>query len=358
MNKNILYSRLKIFKYPEKIKTLSDDTSDIKAPLQVRVKPINACNHKCSYCAYHYNDELQLGSDMDYKDMIPKEKMLEIIDNFEEVGVKSVTFSGGGEPLLYPHIEETLEKLGKANIKFAAITNGTELNNNIATLFAKYGSWIRVSIDGWDTQSYSDYRKIKRDDFSLVLKNLTEFKKLKSKCKTGVVIIIDKKNASHIYELTKKLFDTGVDSVKMSPCVVSNDSTKNNEYHKTFFETAKKQISQSIGEFKSDNFEIFDTYHLLEDKFDKTYNWCPYLQVCPVIGADSNVYSCHDKAYNEDGLLFSIKEQSFKKAWFSNKNNFFKIDPSKKCNHHCVVNDANKMLIEFLSINNEHLEFV
>jgi len=58
----------------------------------------------------------------------------------------------------------------------------------------------------------------------------------------------------------------------------------------------------------------------------------------PCIGADLNMYPCQDKAYNlEEGLLGSIKETRFKDWWFSNKNNFFKVDPSKVCNHHCVA---------------------
>ena len=42
---------------------------------------------------------------------IPKDKMMEIIDDLVEMKVKAVTFSGGGEPFCYPHFTETLKKL-------------------------------------------------------------------------------------------------------------------------------------------------------------------------------------------------------------------------------------------------------
>jgi radical SAM protein with 4Fe4S-binding SPASM domain len=95
---------------------------------------------------------------------------------------------------------------------------------------------------------------------------------------------------------------------------------------------------------------MFDSYHELDDKFNKEYDWCPYLQVLPVIGADLNIYPCQDKAYNlDEGLIGSIKNQSFKDFWFSSKENFFKINPSKVCNHHCVANSKNKLVLEYLN---------
>ena len=149
----------------------------------------------------------------------------------------------------------------------------------------------------------------------------------------------------------------GVDSIKLSGCVVANEGYKNNEYHKPFYDEAKKLSQKAKLELEDDTFEVFESYHLLEEKFDKDYNWCPYAQINPVIGADLNLYPCHDKAYNLDnGLLGSIKEKSFKELWFHDKNMFFKINPSCHCNNHCVVNDKNKMILDYLDI--DHLGFV
>jgi len=44
---------------------------------------------------------MQLGEDMDQKDQIPEDKMMEIVEDLVNMGVKAVTFSGGGEPFLY-----------------------------------------------------------------------------------------------------------------------------------------------------------------------------------------------------------------------------------------------------------------
>jgi len=354
----ILYTRTKVFHFKEKLESLPKAESKILAPIQVRIKPTNACAHNCWYCAYRA-DNLQLGKDMKKTDFIPREKILEIIDDLDQMGVKSATFSGGGDPFHYPYLLDAAVKLSKTKVKFASLTHGAALKGELARVFAHQATWIRISMDGWDDESYSYYRRVGQGEFTKIITNMADFKRIGGKCYLGVVMIIDNKNFSHIYELAKKLKDIGVNSVKMSPCIVSNSAAENNDYHKPIFDRAKENILRTVGDFADEGFEIFDTYHTLEDKFSKDYDWCPYLQLCPVIGADCNVYSCHDKAYNlEEGLLGSIRDHSFRDFWFSDKNNFFRINPKKHCNHHCVVNTNNKMIMEYLNTDRQHLDFI
>jgi MoaA/NifB/PqqE/SkfB family radical SAM enzyme len=149
----------------------------------------------------------------------------------------------------------------------------------------------------------------------------------------------------------------GVDSVKISPCIISNNGNENNEYHNSIFNIVKEQIKKA--KINYPNLEIFDDYHNQLETFEKNYSWCPYLQILPVIGADLNIYPCQDKAYNlEEGLIGTIKDKHFKDFWFNDKSKFFKINPSKVCNHHCVADGKNKLLLEYLDADKDHLMFV
>jgi MoaA/NifB/PqqE/SkfB family radical SAM enzyme len=353
-----LYSRMKVFHFKDKIDSLPRDSGRMLPPLHVRVKPTNRCNHHCRYCAYTA-EGLQLGQDMNRSDSIPREKMLEIVQDFIDMGVKAVTFSGGGEPLAYPHLTEVLKKLAESTIKFATLTNGALLQGEVAELFARRGTWVRVSMDGWDDASYAEYRGISVGEFSKVMENMRSFKQLGGNCLLGVSYIVDQKNAEHVYEFVERIKDAGVDSLKISPCIVSNDGHKNNEYHSPMFSMVKEQIARAKDRFEADGFEIFDSYHELENKFSKEYSWCPYSQILPVVGADQNIYPCQDKAYNlAEGLVGSIAEQSFRQFWEQGKEAFFRINPSVHCNHHCVANEKNKILLDYLDTDVEHLAFV
>ncbi|MSN25204.1 MAG: radical SAM protein [Geobacter sp.] len=354
----LLYTRMKIFHFKDKLDSLPASSGIILPPVNVRIKPTNACNHNCWYCAYRAKN-LQLGQDMNVNDSIPRDKMLEIIEDLVKMGVKAVTFSGGGDPFCYPHLLETAQRLAESPIKFAALTNGSRLTGELSEVFARNATWLRISMDGWDDNSYREYRDCPDGEFTRIIRNMEQFKKVGGSCYLGVCIVVDHKNCHHIYDLVKLLSEVGVNSVKVAPCIVSNSGAENNVYHDPIFATVKEQTRRAVADFGTSDFEIFDSYHTQLDTFEKPYTWCPYLQISPVIGADLNVYSCHDKAYNlEEGMLGSIRDRTFKELWNSDKNRFFKIDPSKVCNHHCVVDGNNRMIHEFLEADKKHLDFV
>jgi MoaA/NifB/PqqE/SkfB family radical SAM enzyme len=352
------YSMMKVFHFKDKVDSLPRSVDTVLPPLHIRIKPINACNHNCGYCAYRASS-LQLGKDMKISDSIPKQKMLEITEDIIDMGVKAITFSGGGEPLFYPHMADVLRRFADSTVQFATLTNGALLKGEVAELFAMHGAWVRISMDGWDNASYTRYRGCPDGEYDRILSNIQSFKKFGGPSYLGVNYVIDKENVSHIFEASRRVKEAGVDSLKISACVVDNDGAKNNAYHKPFYDLAREQIDRVVSELAEPGFEVFDSYHLLDACFEKSYSWCPFIQVLPVIGADQNVYSCHDKAYNlDEGLIGSIKDVGFKEFWMKGKGKFFKINPSRHCNHHCVVNSRNKMLLEYLETDREHLGFV
>lgn len=353
-----LYTQMKVFHYKDKIDSLPKELDKIMAPIHIRIKPTNVCNHRCSYCAYREAD-LQLGQDMNDRDFIPELKMNEIIEDIIEMGVKAVTFSGGGDPFCYQYLLSTAKKLADSPVKFAALTNGARLTGEVAEVFAKNATWLRISMDGWDNASYTKFRGVKDGEFTKIINNIKEFKSYNGSCYFGVSIIVGQENANHVFELISKLNDSGIDSVKVAPCIVSNHGKENNDYHEPIFEIVKEQTAKAIKEFSSSELEIFDSYHTQLESFEKNYTWCPYSQILPIIGADQNIYPCQDKAYNlKDGLIGSINDVRFKDFWFSDKSKFFRIDPSKVCNHHCVGNGKNKIILDYLNTDKEHMAFV
>jgi MoaA/NifB/PqqE/SkfB family radical SAM enzyme len=353
----LLYSRMKIFHFKDKLDSLPRESAAILPPINIRIKPTNACNHSCWYCAYRV-DNLQLGQDIDLKDLIPREKMLELVDDFAEMGVRAVTFSGGGEPFCYPYLLETVEKLAENRIRFASLTNGSLLGGPLAEMFSRHATWLRVSMDGWDDASYSASRGCPAGEFTRILRNMEQFKKRGGPCNLGVNIVVDNRNCQHIYELISRLQDAGVDSVKVSPCVVSDSGPENNAYHQPIAATVKEQLARAMAEAGA-GFEVFDSFSPELQSFAKGYQWCPYLQITPVIGADQNLYACPDKAYSrQDGLLGSLRDSRFKDLWFADKGRFFGIDPSKVCCHHCLADSRNRQILEYLEADPDHLDFV
>ncbi len=353
-----VYSNLKVLHYPEKLASLPLSAQETLAPIHIRIKPTNVCAHHCSYCAYRV-DALQVGQDMNERDEIPRDKMMEIIDDVEQMGVEAVTFSGGGDPFYYKPLLDVVKRIVDGPLKFASLTNGAKLSGELAEIFAAHATWLRVSMDGWDDKSYADYRGIREGEFTKVLENMRAFKQLGGACKLGVSYIVDQKNAAHIETFVEKIYSLGVDNVKIAPCVISSDGKENNRYHEPIYNRVREQIDRTKERFSGENFDIYDAYHILDEKFDKEYHWCPYIQILPIIGADQHVYSCQDKPYNMTcGFLGSLKEQRFRDFWYGARDKFFDIEPTKECKHHCLANEKNKLILNYLDAETDHMSFV
>lgn len=351
-----LYSNLKFLRYADRLQALREGR--LAAPVHVRVKPINRCNHNCWYCAYRA-DNLQLGDGMKIEDRIPTAKMFELVDDFTAMGVEAVTFSGGGEPLLYKELPEVVSRLAAGGVRVAALTNGANLRGAMADAFAAHGTWIRVSLDAWDDASYTRSRGAPDGAFSRLMENLASFAGRGSRCVLGVSLIVGHDNHRHIAEVCARLKSAGVNHVKVSGAVVGNAVEENNRYHRLIADAVAGEIAAAKG-LDDDRFQIVDHYHELEDLFAKDYRTCPFLQFLTVIGADCRVYTCQDKAYTETGCLGSIADRRFKDFWFSEeaRDRISRVDPSQVCRHHCIAHQKNLVLHEFLSVDSDHGRFV
>jgi MoaA/NifB/PqqE/SkfB family radical SAM enzyme len=346
-----VYEESKLAFHPDKLKSFAE--GKITAPICVRVKPTNHCNHHCFYCSY---DEDNKRSTMNRTSSIPLEKMREILDDFKEIGVKAVTFSGGGEPLTYPHIEETMEKVLESGIDLSIITNGQLLKEKKAEILSK-AKWVRISLDSSDAKTFAETRRVPESWFDDLMENIKNFSRIKDpSCEFGINFVVTNSNADKVYNSIKLFKELGVNHVKITPVWVPHFS----EYHKQTKENVEEQIQQAITDFAGETFKIYETY-----KKDFThsgvahrgYGKCYHMQTVPVIAADSKVYFCHDKAYQPDGVLGSIENQSFKELWFSDKaaEIFRTFDPREGCQHHCA-NDKRNMGTQEMLDNPENIE--
>lgn len=357
--KDKVYSDLKIFHFRSKLDDIAHHR--FSPPIHVRIKPTNVCNHACYYCCYR-NKKLVFSELFQESDFISKEKMEEIIADLDRMQVKAVTFSGGGEPLLYPHIKESLKKLSKAGIGVGILTNGSLLRGEMADIVANKVLWVRISMDASGARTYSKNRDVSLQTFKLVCDNIEKFSKIKKRCKLGVNLIVTQENHAQICRFLELMKRMGVDHVKISECVVSKDWRKDKKYMENFFVLTRKQIDKSL-RLEDKNFSIIDRFHYPKEgdnSYRKSYNSCMFAQCLVVIGADLNVYSCQDKAYAKAGKLFSIRDQGFEEGWFGreNRRRLRQLDPSRTCRHHCTQHTKNLMLSEYFATSNSHVGFV
>jgi MoaA/NifB/PqqE/SkfB family radical SAM enzyme len=311
------YNDYKIINFPDKIQAFRHGR--ITAPIYVRIKPTNRCNHGCSWCTYSdgtkrpldhgKGEHLQTGmhSAMRERDMMPIGKALELLGDLYDMGTHAVTFSGGGEPLMHPEIVAMLNRCAALGIDYSIITNGQILRGDRATALLP-ARWVRVSMDYTNAEQMAKSRNTALGMFGDVMANLMDFAGIKpATCDLGVNFIVTRENHNGLVEFARTLRTVGVENVRFSPVYVRGFR----EYHAPIAESVRRQLQEAQA-LCHGGFSINTTYDIDSPGKQpvRPFTRCLYAQTVPVVGADLNVYPCHNTAYSAAHVIGSIADQS------------------------------------------------
>ncbi len=109
----------------------------------------NACNLKCRHC-YAVSGPGKAAA-------LSLKTVRAMIEELAGRGGKAVTLSGG-EPLLWPHLEDAIRFAFSCGLAVQILTNGTLLNETWADVFLSTGAGVQVSLDGPSAQIHEVLR--------------------------------------------------------------------------------------------------------------------------------------------------------------------------------------------------------
>lgn len=353
------YSNLKIFYHREALEKIAEGC--IPAPIYIRLKPTNICNHHCAYCTYGSGNTYEKTENRDvinHSDMIPWDKMKEIIQDMGTMGVKAVTLSGGGEPLTYPFIRETLDGLIENGLELSLISNGQMLEGDIAERLY-HSKWVRISFDSPIESEYMKLRGVSAESFRRVVHNIEEFAAKKDEsCILGINYVISRDNSHSVYEAAKMMCDMGVNNIKFA-AVIKNEP----DYHNAIKDTVISQIRRAKQDFESDRFRIINNYEKdceIKQFTGQNFSTCYTCRLVTVIAADQCVYLCHTRAYDSQAVVGDLHKQSFQELWNSEASvaKLKSLKPKTECQNFCVYEERNKLIEAYYDVNRNHINFI
>lgn len=129
----------KLLKHMDKLQALQRGAKEV-SPVMIHLATNNACNLKCSFCCYG-NREL--------KQQLTLEQAKSAVFQFKVLGALGIEHTGGGEPTLWPHLNELVDLEDSLGYKIGLITNGVDASKG-AYRFHRYHllDWCRVSLHG------------------------------------------------------------------------------------------------------------------------------------------------------------------------------------------------------------------
>jgi tungsten cofactor oxidoreducase radical SAM maturase len=181
-------------------------------PEELMMELTTKCNYDCIYCFRRRLINEKLG-DMDYK------LALKVIDEASSIGVKKISFSGWGEPLIHPRVLDILSYAKKKGLTILLNTNGYFLQDYPDKLYNIGLDELVVSMDSPYPETYQLIRI--GGDLARLVKALLRLKNYKirdesEKPRLSIQFTINKYNYKNILPMVKLAKELGASTIVVS----------------------------------------------------------------------------------------------------------------------------------------------
>jgi cyclic pyranopterin phosphate synthase len=329
-------------------------------PVTVEIDLTNLCNHSCGGCNYSHTVNID-------KSHIPHDLALRIVRELCDFGVRGLTFSGGGEPLLHgeARLLELMAAARSKGVDVALITNGSLLRD---PGFLDLCTWLRVSQDAYDPETFRLFHGGGAKEFAKVVANTAAMagaakarKDAGRYCSTfGVGFLTDRQSCGRrdFWRMAKFCAETfpGLDYLQFRPLVASmvEDPTLHGGRYRGFTAGEAGEVMDQYEEaavaFGRPDFKVLcsaDKYvSLAEPDFGRAYDRCHGHFLEAVVAADARVYLCCHTQMQERFCLGDLREQSFADVWRGERARRVveSFDPRTTCQPACRLHPQNSLL--------------
>jgi MoaA/NifB/PqqE/SkfB family radical SAM enzyme len=239
---------------------------------------LNQCNLSCKHC---YMDATKKTDKL-----LPREMVLKILSEVEQLGIGTVYLSGG-EPFLYPWLSGVLRFASKQH-GFSTIvsTNGTLISQADIDLLKDCGVGVNVSIDG--PADYHDQFRGSKGAFLRTSRNIVSM--LDAGISVSLIMTICQDNLTYLPWLAEWASGIGVKNVSIQPLTQLGRASK--------IQDKKLSENQMCSMF----FQLSDLgyiYRLKGVNFTLNYRSRDFLLEHPCAAHVCNGSKCHRKVEKE-----------------------------------------------------------
>lgn len=250
-------------------------------PITCEVDPSNRCQLNCSFCMYKkYRSDQNIDLDFNIYS--------NLLNNLVREKIKSVTFTGGGEPLLHLRIREMISLAYNSGLDIGLVTNGVALNKLNKELISML-KFVRISVDAANKETYKIIKG--RDLFDIVISNIKNIKSMNlPHIAIGISYVVCRDNEAGIEEAKKLVDNLGISYIQFKPA----------------------WIDQTTYEFAGENED-----HIYVSKRYKTEDElpCVFAGLIGIVGANGKVYYCCQYRGNKNYELGDLRDEEFSEIW-------------------------------------------
>lgn len=284
-------------------------------PISCEIDPSNICNHNCIWCI---NDDFRKVNNVS----LPGDLMFRIIKEMATNKVKSIAFTGGGEPLINPHTIDAIQLTHKYKMDVGLVTNGELLDLEKCQVIVDTCSYVRISLDAASNETHRIVHNPlnhQKDVFKIILHNIETLVKIRNKKKRDITIgigyLVSVHNHQEIIKAARLANNLGADYIQIRPAFMPGEQLSG----KIRFETEK--LIQEATKLSSRNFYLFPILHRFDEviNLDRAYERCLGHALVGVVAANAKMYICCQLRGIEEFSIGDLRKQSFSQIWRGKK---------------------------------------
>lgn len=307
-----------------------NNKSELRKLIHVRIEPGETCNFQCNFCITQNPERLsvikQKGYDGSNRKM-DKDRLLDLLDELKEIGVKAISIVSVGEPLIYPYIDKVIDKAIRLKFDLGITSNfAMKIKDDLIDNLVQF-KWLRWSMNGGSKEVYlktnnpkgvagkSAYERV-QENIARIVKKRDE---INSQARINASYVVSKWNNADIknaYDLANKL---KINHIAFRPDSLLMDGRNNKKLD---------AISSNIDEFKKIKFDDdrITSFSVEGEKendtlFSKDKDLiCFYSNHSIYIAANGDVYPCCYTRMDKKYVIGNIANEDFKTFWKNPKN--------------------------------------
>ncbi|MDP8298988.1 MAG: ARMT1-like domain-containing protein [Candidatus Tantalella remota] len=227
------------------------------APVRVDIDISNLCNNDCVMC-------FDAPFRKSHEKIIHLDKGIKMLDDFAQMGVKSLRFTGGGEPLTNPNFLKIVSHAHALGFKLTLETNGDGLNDRLIDVISRYMDHIRVSVNAATNETRVKVHRPKKRAFTFdrLVENLGKISQKRhelgrdGELLIGATFLIMPENHSEVEDFIRIMKKAGVNWVAVR-------KTFDQGFYKEkphLLEAAMKKFKEARERYEDSDFRVAGPY--------------------------------------------------------------------------------------------------
>lgn len=310
---------LKLFRHPDRVAAWQ--RGEFVAPIGMEADLSNRCNLGCTFCHFGYTHtrgplasramraaQSRLGDLMDFDLWCGR-----IIPQLKQVGVRSLTLSGGGEPTLHPQFRELASAALAAGLPLGLYTNATLLSAELAAFIKANFRWVVVSLD---EPCAEEYREAKQSDqFEAALTGIRRLVSAAGAARITISFLLRPTNLNRIEEMLRVYRSLGADRVEFRPIVLTHYEDPTRLLEPPFWVDEAVTALGRLGLLSAPDVEVpLDKFQHLR-RWERAYPVCHAVRFTGVITPNGKVWVCVNRRGLPDSEVGDLTTETFRDVW-------------------------------------------